>query len=209
MTTEKLKLRRPTLIVGMGWLAAGKSTTFAGVVERVEGAINIKKDIINDALNWEPVALSRDDPASYRRDCGRSWKRSDPYYLLHVCMQSYECMLQIGLSFLEQGKHPILEGDFGRMIGGGYFDTVVLPAIGRTGRDIAFKIVYVAAPVEILKERIQKRSAAHDQAYAGTDLDAYFAIRPVVPEEVSRYPHFVVWTHQPIDWDGLLHFLAE
>lgn len=206
---QKMKLPRPTLIAGMGWLSAGKSTTFAGVVERVEDAINIKKDVINDALNWEPTVLVRGDPTSYRRECGRAWKRSDPYYLRHVCMQSYECMLQLGLSFLEQGKHPILEGDFGKMIGEGYFDTVVIPAMRRVETDAVFKIVFVAAPVEVLKERIRRRSAAHDQAYAGTDLDAYFAVRPVVPEEVSRYPHFVVWTHQPIDWEGLLAFLAE
>ena len=211
MTTEKWKvtLPKPTLIAGMGWLAAGKSTTFAGIVERVEDAVNIKKDVINDALRWEPIDPSRDNPASYQRERGTTWERNTPYFLQHVCMQSYECMLQIGLSLLEQGKHPILEGDFGRMIGGGYFDTVVLPAIRRAGKDIAFKIVYVAAPVEVLKERILKRAAAHDKAYAGSDLDAYFAVRPVVPEEVSRYPHYVVWTHQPIDWARLVQFLAK
>ena len=215
---RRVKLPRPTLIIGAGIGGVGKSTFFRPLAKTLTDSVYIDKDTISYSFLWRPRLGERSDMSRYIPEDRIPVSYSDPnnpnnnYYRDHVCLQTYHSLLMIGRQMLSLGKHPILDGNYIKEIRWGYIENVLRPQLA--DMDYALKIILVHAPEELVRQRLRDRGAEHDKFKVGSDVEWQKLIteQPPVPPEIEKYPHIKVDSSKPLRVDtflDVLDFLCE
>jgi len=180
---EKIKLPRPTLILGCGILSTGKSTLYAELIPKIADVCILNKDTINKSF------------LKTAQDCEElidSYKLSGPeislkgdHYREHIWRQSYLCMLGLARDNLLVGKHPLLEGNFTKEIRWGYLEKIVYPFFNEV--DCQIKILFCHAPEEVIKERLKKRKDYRDKFSLEPELwSKLMQDQPPLPPEIEQ-----------------------
>ncbi len=190
---DKVYLRAPTLILGVGISGSGKTTLLREVVRYVHDAFYIDKDAINDTFLLT-IPNADDIPLKGYRLTGPPILRSDPFYQEHVRFQSYHYMLQLAKANLEAGKHPILEGNYIKEIRMGYLDEIVFPFF--EGVHHKTKIVVCHADEETIRSRLMQRNLPRDADKLESEeaWRKFLEREPILPPELERYEHLKVDT---------------
>ena len=122
---SKTFLDKPTLIIGAGNSANGKTTHLLELAKKLSDSFWIDKDTIEETfLTMMDHASS--DITRYSSNIG-DYPRKRDYHLQNVELQSYLLMLKEAKNNLFAGKHPILDGNYVRELRQDYFDKVILP----------------------------------------------------------------------------------
>jgi uncharacterized protein len=142
---EYTQPRQGQLILMSGLSGSGKSTT-ARQLARKHGAIHLRSDAVRKHLGGVPL---------YE-------KGSNDLYSPEMTEKTYSRLLQLGILLADQGYTVILDAKYDRQNLRG---DVIKEA---TAKQIPLQIIQCTAPVEILKERLEKRQG--DIADATADL---------------------------------------
>jgi len=192
---EKIRLNHPTLVLWAGVAAVGKTTLLDQVIENVEDAFIIEKDVIADSFLTTHHDSEKEGVSLYKLS-GPLIHRPSSHYNAHIKFQHYRCMLALARHNLERGKHPIIDGNFSNLIPMRYLEEVIDPFFAET--EHTRKIVYCHAPEEVIKKRMEKRGESRDKQFYETQeaWERYIKERPIVPKELEHYDHLKVDTSE-------------
>lgn len=185
---EKFILSRPTVILGCGISASGKTVFLTQLMQRVYDTFWINKDVINKAF--------MKDAAGNIIDGG---KITSPYYHKNVRNQSYDLMLDQAVINLRIGKHPVVEGNYNKQIQNGFMRNVIYKWFDSVNCDI--KIVYCHAPEDVIYTRMKERNAPYNH-YILQSIEAwndFIKEQPILPPELEEYDHIKIDTTLPVE----------
>jgi len=205
----KAFLDKPTLIVGAGNSATGKTTHLLELARVLSDSFWIDKDTIEDTFLTKMDHTS-DDILRYTSNLGvLSRKRS--HHLEHVELQSYLLMLKEAKNNLVLGKHPILDGNYVRELQQDYFDKIIIPLFKDVNCNI--KIIYFYAPEHIVKQRIIDRAEARDNDKLASEesWNNFLKKEPLLIHNLEKLPHLLVDSTKPIEENikKIILFLKE
>jgi adenylate kinase len=197
MEMSNVKLDNPTLILGTGICASGKTTVLREVNKRVYDTFLIDKDIINDTflstVGTENTLLGR-----YKIK-GPKIQRKDDYYHRNVKFQSYQYMLEIARQNIEMGKNPIIDGNYTNEIQSGYFDELLFPFFEPI--EHVTKIVHFYADENTIRKRIEEKRLERDLDKIESDKSwqCFLKSQPIIPKQIENYSHLKVNTDEPLE----------
>jgi predicted kinase len=204
---NRIELSTPTLILGVGIGASGKSTLLRELARRIANPVYIDKDTINYAFLRLAKPGDFWDIGLYRMQ-GDMIPRSGDFFRKHVWRQSYDLMLRQAQQSLDLGLNPILEGNYVKEIRKGYIEGVIRPLLGLA----RIKIILTHATESIIRERQTQRSHPHDPVRTEREWTEFFAEQPPIPPEIDTYDHFKVDTSGPVDeetFDRMIAYLQD
>ncbi len=203
-------LKRKTFILGVGVQASGKATVLGRIAREVQDTVVLNRDTIINSFIWERGEGERETLVPYRKENGTIWSRDSEHYVKRVQLQSFHCLLTLGIDMLKQGKHPMLEGGYTKEIEFGYVEGVLLPALRKEfGDEVNVKIILTTASRAVIEKRISARGEPHDKDCLKKGWDAFWAAERVLPKNLENFPHIIVHTDKEIDWGSIFCFLAE
>ena len=185
-----VNLSKPTLILGVGNSACGKTIHLLEVVKRVDNAFWIDKDTIEDTFLFKMNNYSN-NIEKYNTILG-SFPRKEHHHLMHVELQSYLLMLLKAKNNLVLGKHPVLDGNYIREIPKGYIEKIIMPIL--SGINYKLKILYFHCPEEIMKKRIIERNNPRDAKKLSNEKiwNEFLKKEPIMIKEIEKYDHLKV-----------------
>lgn len=200
MTAYQFALPKPTLILGVGVAASGKSTVLKPLAARLVNGVFIEKDLLNESFMWVPKKGARDDVSRYRLHKRVPREASgNSYYIEHVLFQSYHCMIMLARQQLQLGKHPILEGNYVKEIPWGYVESVLLPQLEDI--DYRLKTILTYAPAEVVRQRLLARASERDRVKLESESawQQYLNDQPIIPLGIEHYDHLEIDTTRLLD----------
>lgn len=198
---EKIKLDVPTLILGAGIAASGKTTFFRELAKYVYDAFLIDKDTVKEAFLLKPAILPGfgTEPMLNYKLSGSAISDSSVYYHKNVKLQSYRLLLELAKDNLAVGKHPILDAPYVKELRNGYLSEIIAPFFeGITPR---IKIIFCYAPEEVIKQRMKERGMKRDQAKLVSEESwkTFLVEQPIMPPELESIDHIKVDTTLPLE----------
>ena len=198
---EKIILNSPTLILGAGIAASGKTTFLRELVTYVYDAFLLDKDTIKEAFLLRPAA-----PQVFGTEPMLNYKLSGPailggstYYHKNVKLQSYYALLGVAKDNLLLGKHPVLDAPYVKELRNGYLPEIVNPFF--EGINYQTKVIFCYAPEEVIKQRMRKRGLGRDAAKLLSEeaWNHFLKEQPILPSELESIDHIKVDTTLPLE----------
>lgn len=199
---NKIELGVPTLILLAGVSASGKTTLSRELARNVYDVARIDKDTIAEAF----LATHDDSDTGIHayRFSGPSLPREHEHYQNHVRFQSYHAMLTLARDLLEDGKQPLLDGNYTKEIRHGYIDEIVSSFF--EGIPHRRKLIFCHADEETIRRRLMERGSPRDTAKVGSEeaWRMFLEEEPILPSELEGYDHVKIDTTKPLDENVLL-----
>jgi hypothetical protein len=164
--------RTGQLILMCGLSGSGKSTTARQVASQI-GAIHIRSDAVRKHLGG--VALQERGGADL--------------YTPEMHQKTYGRLLELGIALAQQGYRVILDAKYDRQA----WRQAALDQA--RAHQLPLRIIHCDAPVEVLRDRLQKRTG--DIADATADLLAHQSLDPFTADEQAIVK--TIDTTQPIE----------
>lgn len=187
---KKVFLNKPTLIVGAGNSATGKTVHLKELAMVLADSFWIDKDTIEDNFLTRMDYKSK-DIMRYISNLG-IFPRKRKYHFEHVELQTYLMMLKEARNNLLLGKHPILDGNYVKELQEGYFEKVIMPFFN--GVDCKIKVIYFFAPEKVMKQRIVDRAEPRDQDKIKSDYawKEFLEKEPIIIHNINSLPHIMI-----------------
>lgn len=185
-----VELKNPTLILGVGNSACGKTTHLLELTKILKDSFWIDKDTIEDTFLLK-MDNSTEDIEKYNQVLGR-YSRKENYHLTNVELQAYLLMLLEAKNNLLLGKHPIIDGNYVRELQKNYIEKIIKPLL--SGINYKLKILYFHCPEGIMKERIIKRANPRDEKKIKDDSEwkTFLEKEPIIVREIESYDHLKI-----------------
>ncbi|HEY9620101.1 MAG TPA: AAA family ATPase [Crinalium sp.] len=155
--------RQGQLILMAGLSGSGKSTTARHLAKQL-GAIHVRSDAVRKHLAGIPLAQ----------------RGGDDLYTPEMTAKTYGRLLDLGISLAKEGYTVILDAKYDRQ---NLRDAVTNQA---QAAQLPYRIVHCDAPIEVLRDRLEKRTG--DIADATTDVLAKQYLEPFTDAE---QPHLI------------------
>ncbi len=198
---EKIRLDTPTLILGAGIAASGKTTFLRELVKYVYDAFLIDKDTVKEAFLLKPAvsSVSGIEPILNYQLSGSAISDGSAYYHENVKLQSYRVLLELAKDNLAVGKHPILDAPYVKELRNSYLSEIIAPFF--EGTDFKIKVVFCYAPKEIIKQRMKERNLERDRAKLVSEDSwrKFLEEQPILPPELGVIDHIKIDTTLPMD----------
>lgn len=198
---EKIRLDTPTLILGAGIAASGKTTFLRELVQYVYDAFLLDKDTVKEAFLLTPImpSVSGTEPILNYQLSGSAISDDGVYYRENVKLQSYRVLLELAKDNLIVGKHPILDAPYVKELRGGYLQRIVAPFFEEI--DYQTKVIFCYAPEEVIRRRMQERNLARDAAKLVSEESwgRFLEEQPILPLELEPLDHLKLDTTLPLE----------
>lgn len=194
---NKIQLPLPTLILGAGIAASGKTTFLRELVKYIDDAFLLDKDTLNRAFLLRPT-INDSSMESYKLS-GQALSKNSAYYQENVQLQSYRALLEIAKDNLEAGKHPILDGCYVKELRKGYLQSIVEPFLEKIQHQT--KVIFCYAEEEVIKQRMRERNLERDRVKLLSDQSwrEFLEEQPILPPELDMINHIKIDTAQPLE----------
>lgn len=166
------QVRQGRLILMCGLSGSGKSTTAQQLAGTIS-AIHIRSDAVRKHLGGVPL----------------DQRGGADLYKPEMHQKTYERLLELGIKLAQQGYSVILDAKYDRQ---SWRQAAIEQA---TAHQIPLQIIHCDAPVEVLRDRLEKRTG--DIADATTDLLAQQSLDPFTVDEKAYVK--AIDTTQPIE----------
>lgn len=207
--TEKVTLKKPTLIIGAGVSATGKTTHLLRLAKIITDSFWIDKDTIEDTFLTKMDSDSK-DITRYLSNLGMFPRKRD-YHLKNVELQSYLLMLKEAKNNLLIGKHPIIDGNYIKELNVGYYEKVILPFFDKI--DCNIKIIYFHAPENVIKQRIIERGKERDKDKLTSEnaWKSFLENEPIIIKNIKKLNHIKIDSTREIDENirSIIKFLKK
>jgi len=192
-----VELKNPTLILGVGNSACGKTTLLLEVAKKLKDSFWIDKDTIEDTFLLK-MDNSGEDIEKYGKTYGQHPRKED-YHLKFVELQAYLLMILEAKNNLKIGKHPILDGNYIREMQKDYLNKVVLPIL--SGINFKLKILYFHCPEDVMKQRIIDRGNPRDDKKLKNEQiwKEFLEKEPIMIKEIESMEHLKIDSTQPME----------
>jgi hypothetical protein len=177
---EYTQAKKGKLILMSGLSGSGKTTVAKQLAKKID-AIHLRSDAVRKHLAGIPL----------------DERGGDEIYTSEMSHKTYDRLLELGLLLASQGFNVILDAKYDRT---GCRQTAIAAA---SAKQIPLQIVYCTAPVEVLRDRLSKRSG--DISDATVDLmSRQQAEAESFTEDEKAYVTEVDTSRS--DWEKLYHF---
>jgi predicted kinase len=195
--TKKVTLKKPTLIIGAGISATGKTMHLLRLAKIINNSFWIDKDTIEDTFLTRMDNKSK-DITRYLSNLG-VLPRKRSYHLKNVELQSYLLMLKEAKNNLLLGKHPIIDGNYIKELKAGYYEKVFLPFFDKI--DCNIKIIYFHAPENVIKQRIIERREERDKDKLASEnaWKSFLENEPIIIKNIEKLNHIKIDSTKKID----------
>lgn len=208
---EKIILDAPTLILGAGIAASGKTNFLRELVQYIYDAFLLDKDTIKEAFLLKPAAppVSGTESILNYKLSGSAILEGSKYYHENVKLQSYRALLELAKDNLSVGKHPILDAPHVKELRNGYLSEIIAPFF--EGANLRIKVVFCYAPEEIIKQRMKERGMKRDNTKLVSEdsWKNFLEEQPILPSELESIDHIKVDTTSPLEEQvtKVIHYL--
>ncbi len=192
-----IELKNPTLILGVGNSACGKTTNLLEVTKLVKNSFWIDKDTIEDTFLLK-MDNSTENIEKYNKIFGNH-PRKEAHHLINVELQAYLLMLLEAKNNLLLGKHPILDGNYLREIRKDYIKKVILPIF--SGINFKLKIIYFYCSEETMKKRIIERNNSRDYKKIKDESvwKKFLEDEPIMIKEIEEFDHIKIDSSEKLE----------